>query len=215
MLIFHLKKEWFDLVKYGQKTHEYRKYNNYWLKRIKKHFNMDKNIYIPPLPIEFCLGYPSITDTDKRIRAEVKKIRIVDGKDTDLKYAGKVFDIEFELLKPKIEDRLEFRLYDKHEKEMRYEVYATDYDLAETNNYRFALMQSTGLRDIKYKLIYEGDIVEILSKPKKVGVVVWRQNDCRYFVFKEYKFLIVLDIFLAVKVIGNIWENKELLEVEK
>lgn len=96
MLIFHLKKKWFDLIKEGKKTHEYRVCNKYWTKRIYKHFNLDTYVYIPPNPnIVFALGYPAKKDKEKMIKAIVKRLRIIDGKNTDLKYNGKVFDIEF------------------------------------------------------------------------------------------------------------------------
>jgi len=36
MLIFNLKKEWFDKIKSGEKTHEYRLATDYWRKRIEK-----------------------------------------------------------------------------------------------------------------------------------------------------------------------------------
>ncbi|CDE59261.1 uncharacterized protein BN657_01508 [Fusobacterium sp. CAG:439] len=34
MLTFNLKKEWFEKIKSGEKTHEYRLANNYWNKRL-------------------------------------------------------------------------------------------------------------------------------------------------------------------------------------
>ena len=36
MLTFNLKKEWFEKIKSGEKTHEYRLYNSYWEKRLCK-----------------------------------------------------------------------------------------------------------------------------------------------------------------------------------
>jgi len=99
MLMFHLKKEWFEKVKSGEKTHEYRVCNKYWTKRIYKHFHLDTYVYIPPdRNIVFALGYPVKKDKEKMIKAIVKRVRIIDGKNTDLKYNGKVFDIKFELL---------------------------------------------------------------------------------------------------------------------
>lgn len=103
MLIFHLKKKWFEKIKTGEKTHEYREVGYYWLTRLRKyvnnidwHNNFSQKTYFTCL---FCLGYPSNNDySGKRILAVVKKISVVDGKNTDLQYDGKVFDIEFELL---------------------------------------------------------------------------------------------------------------------
>jgi len=100
MLMFHLKKEWFEKVKSGEKTHEYRIWNKYWINRIYKHLNLGTYVYIPPNPnIVFTLGYPKKNDKEKIIKAIIKRARIIDGKDTDLKYNGKVFDIEFKVLK--------------------------------------------------------------------------------------------------------------------
>jgi len=33
-LFLHVRKEYFDLIKSGKKTREYRKANDYWLKRL-------------------------------------------------------------------------------------------------------------------------------------------------------------------------------------
>lgn len=100
MLIFHLKKKWFDKIKAGEKTHEYRIYNEYWKQRIYKAIPpISKQILCSSSMAIFYSGYPSNKDySGKRLLASVKQIAIVDGKNTDLKYNGKVFDIEFELL---------------------------------------------------------------------------------------------------------------------
>jgi len=104
MLIFHLKKEWFEKVKSGEKTHEYRVYNDYWKKRINK---LQKDIefrkqvlditstHPDKVSICFMCGYPSYDDNDKILYKVVKNISIVDGKNTDLKINRKVFDIDF------------------------------------------------------------------------------------------------------------------------
>ena len=38
MLTFNLKKVWFDKIKSGEKTHEYREMTDYWIKRIHPTF---------------------------------------------------------------------------------------------------------------------------------------------------------------------------------
>lgn len=88
MLIFHLKKKWFDKIKSGEKTHEYRVYNDYWKTRINN-FLAKKDYFIG-----FMSGYKAITE-DNLIKAIIKTISVRDGNNTDLKYNGKVFDIEF------------------------------------------------------------------------------------------------------------------------
>ena len=59
MLTFNLKKEWFEKIKSGEKTHEYRVMNDYWCKRIsalfsntaiKPYFNLQKKTFQKGMP---------------------------------------------------------------------------------------------------------------------------------------------------------------------
>lgn len=86
MLTFNLKKEWFEKIKSGEKTHEYREVKAYWTTRI--YYNNIQKVHL----ILFRLGY-----TKHYLRAKIKKISIVDGLTTDLKINKPVYDIEFEL----------------------------------------------------------------------------------------------------------------------
>lgn len=91
MLIFPLKKEWYERIKSGEKTIEYREVKPYWTKRLNKPFGdlfKYNGTRIPSYTVEFdrflfpCLlrlGY-----TKKYMTANIVKIQIVDGKDTDL-----------------------------------------------------------------------------------------------------------------------------------
>lgn len=100
MLMFHLKKEWFEKVKSGEKTHEYRIWNKYWINRIYNHLNLGTYVYIPPNPnIVFTLGYPKKNDKEKIIKAFITKVSVRNGSFTDLKYDGMVFDIQFKVAK--------------------------------------------------------------------------------------------------------------------
>ena len=102
MLTFNLKKEWFEKIKSGEKTHEYREYKPYWITRISNYFNttfndLDLVLQAPRELIKyigFKCGYKGET-----IKAITKSIRIADGLFTDLKINKPVFDIEFELIK--------------------------------------------------------------------------------------------------------------------
>lgn len=74
------------------------------------------------------------------------------------------------------------------------------------------LIQCTGLKDKNGKLIYEGDIVkfktELFGKPKQI---IW--DECHYIL--KNTFIILCDMEIkqfGLEVIGNIYENKELLE---
>lgn len=77
------------------------------------------------------------------------------------------------------------------------------------------LMQSTGLYDENGKEIFEGDILSSESYPAK-GVVEYRTNlgmwvNC----LKEYSYYEYLgNVASNREIIGNIYENPELLEVE-
>ena len=100
MLTFNLKKEWFEKIKSGEKTHEYRRMTPYWETRICNAIKKDKDF---TLQIKFCCGCPKNDDKEKILLANVIRItQNVDGLETDLKINELVFDIEFELIKEKI-----------------------------------------------------------------------------------------------------------------
>lgn len=101
MLTFNLKKEWFEKIKSGEKTHEYREVKDYWFKRLFLYSKLICRQTMIPLHGEciFVCGYAPKEDSSKRLKAKIKSISIVDGKNTDLKIDNDVFDIEFELIK--------------------------------------------------------------------------------------------------------------------
>ncbi len=122
MLTLNLKKEWFEKIKSGEKTHEYRVMSDYWVKRIHPTYHKGQIVdrymcdYFKNIPaikftygrlhfknsdgIIFCCGYPSKNDAEKRLYARIKSITSnVNGMYTDLKIEKPVYDIEFELIK--------------------------------------------------------------------------------------------------------------------
>ena len=90
----------------------------------------------------------------------------------------------------------------------------------------YVLMQSTGLKDITGDEIYEGDIVKVLVhdiEPKimkdkmYIGVVAYNQGTFDIKISKDTYLGIIpemymLDIDCVFRILGNIYENPELLE---
>jgi uncharacterized phage protein (TIGR01671 family) len=78
--------------------------------------------------------------------------------------------------------------------------------------------QDTGLKDKNGKEIYEGDIVNCSFENRGVGVIGFSLNNQQTMIYENYncdKPMCDLDYLTAgfCKVIGNIYENPELLEV--
>lgn len=82
------------------------------------------------------------------------------------------------------------------------------------------LMQSTGLRDKNGKEIFEGDILSVETDEENVKVEVSWDSKHALFVFESKKYNekeplaeLFEDNSYPFKIVGNIWENPELLEV--
>ena len=91
MLIFPLKKQWYEKIKSGEKTIEYREVKPYWEKRLVDIFFKDGQVYKKQFKLCVCklrLGY-----TKNYMSARITKIEIVDGKDTDLHIDKPVYAI--------------------------------------------------------------------------------------------------------------------------
>lgn len=106
MLTFNLKKEWFDKIVSGEKTHEYREVKDYWTKRITKAIygvalNYDADYCECDVQLNYICFMNGMISEEKqpRIYAKLKSIRIINGKNTDLAIDKPVYDIEFKVIK--------------------------------------------------------------------------------------------------------------------
>ena len=79
---------------------------------------------------------------------------------------------------------------------------------------RFELMEYTGLKDKNGREIYEGDFIQ---NDSAIGEVEWVQEHCAFMAFTRnpsfYRHLESDGQLNLTEVIGNIYENPELLEV--
>jgi hypothetical protein len=92
MLTFILKKKWWEKIKSGEKTIEYREVKPYWAKRIFGRNYVQEGFLLPPIltncNCKLRLGY-----TNKYLFAKIVIIEIIDGKDTDLAIDKPVYAI--------------------------------------------------------------------------------------------------------------------------
>lgn len=107
MLTFILKKEWFEKIKSGKKTIEYREVKPYWTARLK---NATAEIF-PKDPFGFPEKYGECEEygtesklfcyfqlgykPGKRLKARITKIEVRNGLNTDLGINGLVYAIHF------------------------------------------------------------------------------------------------------------------------
>ena len=119
---------------------------------------------------------------------------------------------------------VKFRAWDKDKKKMHYGVETWD-ELPLIINLQgkyadWILMQYTGLKDKNGKEIYEGDIMKVLiGGYEEIGIVVFDEEKL-IFAWRHPKDNIIYELYLLkhfepFEVIGNIYENPELLKEMK
>lgn len=125
-----------------------------------------------------------------------------------------------------MQDRFKFRFFDKKKQKMMYEnSNFSDYCKDEWWGYEeqmalealdvfdnpehYILMQCTGLKDKNDKLIYEGDILNYSCLPGYLDIYTCTFNKGNFLIGG----LLISNTHLKSEIIGNIYENPELLEV--
>lgn len=95
MLEFHVTEEIFNLVKSGNKFHEYREYNPYWIKRLSN--------LLPPLMANIVKGY-----SNEKIPIIVMKINVIETNMIDTPFYRDFintihcYDIQYEIKEDKL-----------------------------------------------------------------------------------------------------------------
>ena len=99
MLIFPLKKEWYEKIKSGEKTIEYREVKPYWTERLNSCFIIPAaSLLLEGIRKELTFNYVfscklRLGYTKEYLSARIIKIEIVDGKYTDLHIDKPVYAI--------------------------------------------------------------------------------------------------------------------------
>lgn len=127
---------------------------------------------------------------------------------------------------------LRFRAWDKEFKEM-VQVDALVFDeqiikatykngnVVKEDLKNYVLMQSTGVLDKNWREVFEGDIIDIETDEENVKVEVSWDSKHALFVFESKKYNekealgeLFEDNSYPFKIIGNVWEDGELLDGE-
>lgn len=110
---------------------------------------------------------------------------------------------------------IKFRAWDKEKSKMNKNFRFDEFN--DVNDYfaddDFVFMQYTGLKDKNDKEIYEGDIAHFrtLNGTKLIGEVKYDEDGVSFLITAKGCYAEYLNGVYALEVVGNIYENKELL----
>lgn len=105
MLTFNLKKQWYEKIRSGEKTIEYREVKPYWTKRLNNEIaERAEGLFLTPFNPQFMVAVVDCSKcprdcilrlgyTKQYLKAKIVKIEVVNGKDTDLAIDAPVFAI--------------------------------------------------------------------------------------------------------------------------
>ena len=79
-LTFSLKRQWFNMIKSGEKKEEYREKSEYWQRRLYRSMDANDAEFNQFDRLVFTLGYPKADDTERRLVFKNPRIRIGTGR---------------------------------------------------------------------------------------------------------------------------------------
>lgn len=109
---------------------------------------------------------------------------------------------------------LKFRAFNFDYNQMLFLTLSSFYDDGEYYSDSLSIstiMQYTGLKDKNGKEIYEGDIINYGTDTNSVK---WIEDGWYVFDPRQYAYENLREMIFACKIVGNIYENPELLEKE-